>query len=122
MDGMKLIVFGTLGRDPESKYTPAGKMVTTASAAVNIGKGDYKKTEWIKITLWGDSAEAFGRMTQKGTSLYLEGLPKVETWKSKDGEEAKGQINLTVFEWRILKNGRPKEDAEESDNPYEGEQ
>jgi len=31
----KLVIVGNLGRDPEMRYTPAGKAVTSFSVAVN---------------------------------------------------------------------------------------
>lgn len=116
MDGMRLELFGNLGRDPESRYTPQGKMVTTASVAVTLGYGDNKKTEWVKATLWEKNAELFAKLTQKGTMVWLSGTPKVSAWESKSGE-AKSQLEITVREFRVLK-GFAKQD-EESDNPYD---
>lgn len=117
MDGMKLQVFGNLGRDPEAKYTPQGKMVATATIAVTVGYGDHKKTEWIKAVLWEKNAEMFNQMAKKGTSVYLEGTPKISTWLSKEGE-AKGQIELTVREFRILKGGAPKQEVGEDEPEF----
>lgn len=115
MDGMRLELFGNLGRDPESRYTPQGKMVTTVSVAVTLGYGDNKKTEWVKATLWEKNAELFAKLTQKGTMVWLSGTPKVSAWESKSGE-AKSQLEITVKEFRVLKGFAERE---ESDNPYD---
>jgi single-strand DNA-binding protein len=110
-----MIVTGNLGRDPESRYTPKGKMVTTASIAVNSGYGENKETEWIKLTFWEKSAELFAKLAQKGTKVLVSGTPKVEAWVGKD-KEAHAQINLTVREFEILAGFAERED---SDNPYD---
>ena len=118
MDGMRLELFGNLGRDPESRYTPQGKMVTTVSVAVTMGYGDNKKTEWIKATLWEKNAELFHKLTQKGTMVWLSGTPKVSTWNGKDDGEAKAQMEITVREFRILKGFAKKEEADEGEPEF----
>lgn len=117
MDGMRLQIFGNVGKEPESKYTPQGKMVTTASVATTIGYGDNQKTEWVKIVLWEKAAENFKKLATKGTFIYAEGTPKVSTWLSREGE-AQAQIELTVRDFRILKNGAKKEEHSEDEPDF----
>ena len=116
MDGGTYTAFCRLGKDPESKFTPNGTMVTEVTAAVEMGTGEYKRTEWIKLTGWGEKfGELFTGMTQKGTYLWVSGAPKVDAWV-KDGE-AKSQLNVTVKSWKILGGGKPK--GEEESTPYD---
>lgn len=120
MDNTRIEAFVTLGRDPESRYTSAGKMVTSVTAAVDTGSGDYKKTEWYKLTIWGEKfGELFSNMTQKGTYVWVSGVPKLDSWVNKE-DEPQAQININVKDFRILRNGKPRGDEEEGDNPYEG--
>jgi len=56
------IVLGNLGSDPELRYTPQGKAVTTFSVASNRSytKADgqkVKETEWFYCQAWGADAE-----------------------------------------------------------------
>ena len=44
-----VIIVGNLGRDPEMRYTPAGKAVTSFSVAVSDGFGENKKTIWFRV-------------------------------------------------------------------------
>lgn len=121
MDNCFMQVIGNIGRSPENQFTDTGKLFSKATVAVETGWGDRKDTLWIGVTVWGEeSATRFKEFCQKGTKVYLSGTPSVNVWKSKEGE-ARGQINLTVKEFRVLSGGRPKE-TEESDNPYEGSQ
>jgi single-strand DNA-binding protein len=111
-------IFGNVGRDCETKFTPSGKLICTFSIAYSVGYGDKKHTVWTKCVAWEKLGELIEKMVCKGTSLYVRGTPEVKVWKTKEGEPA-GNIEMNVQEFRILKNGKPKEGAEES-TPYDG--
>jgi single-strand DNA-binding protein len=114
---LRLDLIGNLGHDPDAKYTPQGKMVVNASVGVTVGWGDNKRTEWVKLVLWEKSAESFNQIAQKGTTVWVSGTPKLSTWLSKKNE-AQGQMELTVREFKILKGGRPKDGSEpDEDEP-----
>lgn len=120
MDNMKIEAFCTLGRDPERRYTPKGKLVTSVSAAVEVGSGEYKKTEWIGITVWGEKyGNLFNNMVKKGTFVWVSGTPSVNSWEGKDGE-TKTQIDIALKDFRVLRSGKPREAEEET--PYDGEE
>jgi single-strand DNA-binding protein len=58
----KIILVGNLGRDPETRYTPAGHPVTTFSVASNrryTGSDGQPVEEvlWFQIHAWGKLAE-----------------------------------------------------------------
>jgi len=117
MDNMRIEIFGNVGRDPDQSYTPTGTLITKCNAAVEVGSGDYKKTEWVKLTVWGEKyGNLFNGMVQKGTFVWVSGVPSVEAWTGKDGE-LKSQLNITVKDFRILRNGKPR--GEESSHDEE---
>lgn len=117
MDNMRLEIFGNVGKEPEAKYTPTGKMVATASVATSVGYGDNKKTEWVKVVAWGDVAENFKKLVIKGTFLWVSGTPKVTKWNTKEGEAA-AQIELTIRDFRVLKSGAKKEEHSEDEPDF----
>ena len=59
----KAIIVGTLGRDPEVKYTAGGSAVVNVSVATNESWKDkstgenVEKTEWHRIVIFGKLAE-----------------------------------------------------------------
>src|SRR5450759_2312639 len=58
----KLPIIGHLGRDPEIRFTPAGKAVTNFNVAVNNqftgSDGEVvKETFWFRCSAWGKTAE-----------------------------------------------------------------
>jgi len=52
----KVQIIGNLGRDPEMRYTPAGKPVTTFPVAVSRSRKNEsereEKTEWFNVVVW----------------------------------------------------------------------
>ena len=66
----KVILVGNLGADPELKYTPSSRPLCNlriATTEVYKDKSGVKqeKTEWHRVTVWGDTAE--------NCNKYLEG-------------------------------------------------
>ena len=94
----KQIVVGHLGREPELRYTPAGKEVTDFSVAVDqqyggADGGEVKKdTLWFKITAWGATATNCAKYLKKGDLVLVEGRLDYDkktggpvTWAGQDG-------------------------------------
>ena len=74
----KLQIIGNLGREPEMRYTPAGKPVTNFSVAVNrkyTGSDEQpvKETIWFDVSAWGRLAETCNQYLKKGSQVYVEG-------------------------------------------------
>lgn len=87
----KVLLIGNLGADPEMRYTPSGKAVTTFSVAVNRmrrdqGSGEQQKdTQWFNIVAWEQLAEFCSRYLAKGRSVYVEGRLQNRSWDAPDG-------------------------------------
>ena len=87
----KVILLGHLGKDAETRYTPAGTPVTNFSLATNRRwkdqqTGDWKEeTDWHNIVVW--KAENLAPHLQKGKQIYLEGRLQTRSWEDKDGNK-----------------------------------
>ena len=74
----KVIVNGNLGRDPEMKYSEAGKPITrfsmchTRKFTNGAGQKIEKKT-WYNVTVFGNQAEACNTYLKKGRPVLVEG-------------------------------------------------
>ena len=97
-------VLGRAGRDPEMRYTPAGKAVTNLSVAADVGFGDNKKTVWFRVTFWEKLAEVVNQYVTKGDTVYIEGElvpdenggPRI--WTKQDGTpSASFELNAQTF-------------------------
>ena len=87
-----VIIAGRLGRDAELKKTKNETSVASFSVACEIGWGDAKKTEWVKVALFGKRADGLVPYLKKGTAITVSGEGKANAWL-KDGE-AKGEIEI----------------------------
>jgi len=88
----KIMVIGNLGTDPEMRYTPNGKGVTTFRLAVNRvyrTNDDEKReeTEWFTVVAWERLAEQCNQYLAKGRRAYVEGRFRSRTWEGKDGQQ-----------------------------------
>jgi single-strand DNA-binding protein len=84
------MIIGHLGRDPEMRYTPSGKPVTTFTVAVsrtwNSSDGErHSETEWFNIVAWGNLAETCKQYLNKGQQVYIEGRLQTRRWDDKEG-------------------------------------
>lgn len=86
----KVILIGTLGRDPEMRYMPNGDAVCNFSIATDEGYKDKNtgqkvdKTEWHRIVAFRRLAEIMGEYLKKGSKIYVEGKLQTRDWE-KDG-------------------------------------
>lgn len=69
----KIIIIGNLGRDPEMRYTPDGKAVTSFSVATSRKYNDKDETTWFRVSVWGKQAEACNQYLTKGSKVLVEG-------------------------------------------------
>ena len=89
----KAIIVGTLGKDPETRYTASGAAITSISVATSETwkdkqSGDkQEKTEWHNITFFGRLAEVAGEYLKKGSQVYIEGRIQTDKWQDKDGKD-----------------------------------
>ena len=107
----KVQILGHLGRDPEMKYTPSGKAVTTFSVAVNrptrTAEGERgEEAEWIRCVAWEGLAETANQYLRKGSKAYVEGRLQTRSWKDEAGGQARSVTEVVVGEL-ILLDARP---------------
>lgn len=86
----KVMVIGNLGRDPEMRYAPGGKPVTTFSVATSrswvTSDGERREaTEWFNVVTWGNLAEICNQYLRKASRVYVEGHLQTRTWDDPDG-------------------------------------
>jgi single-strand DNA-binding protein len=87
----KVILVGHLGRDAETRYTPAGVAVSQFTLATNrrwkdSQSGEWKdETDWHRIVLWKN--ENLVQYLTKGKQVYIEGSLRTRNWDDKDGQK-----------------------------------
>ena len=87
----KVILVGNLGADPELKYTPSNRplcnlRIATTDVFKDKSGQRQEKTEWHRVTVWGDTAENCNKYLAKGRSVYVEGRLQTRSY-DKDGQK-----------------------------------
>lgn len=88
----KVMIIGNLGRDPEMRYTPSGRPVTTFSVVTsrswNTSDGErHVETEWFNIVAWSNLAEICKQYLTKGQQVYIEGRLQSRQWEDSEGNK-----------------------------------
>jgi single-strand DNA-binding protein len=87
----KVMIIGNIGRDPELRYTPSGKPVTSFSLASSRSwiapDGERREeTEWFNIVAWGNLAEICNQKLAKSQQVYVEGRLQTRSWEDDRGQ------------------------------------
>jgi len=87
----KMTVIGNLGTDPEMRYTPNGRAVTSFRIAVTLSytgaDGERQSdTEWFSVVAWNQLAELCNQYLSKGRKAYVDGRLRSNTWTGQDGQ------------------------------------
>ena len=88
----KVILVGTLGRDPETKTFPNGGSLTQFSIATSESwtdknTGERKEhTEWHRIVASNRLGEIAQQYLKKGSKVYIEGKLKTRQWTDQNGQ------------------------------------
>jgi single-strand DNA-binding protein len=87
----KVMVIGNIGRDPEMRYTPSGKPVTSFSLASSRSwtapDGERREeTEWFNVVTWGNLAEICNQKLFKSQQVYVEGRLQTRSWEDDRGQ------------------------------------
>ena len=114
-DLSKYLFTGRLGNDAVVKTTPNGKKVMEMSVAVNTGYGEYKKTMWIKVNVWGDKVDTLAPMFTKGALVAGCGEPEINTWTDKEGNN-KAELQVRCLNVEIL-SSKKKDEATSVEQP-----
>ncbi len=106
----KVMVIGDVGRDPEMRYTPSGKPVTSFGVASTRSwtnsEGERRQdTEWFNVVAWGGLAETCKQHLHRGHQVYVEGRLQTRSWG--DGKGNKRFRTELVASEMVLLGDRP---------------
>lgn len=112
----KVMIIGHLGRDPEMRYTPSGRPVTTFSLATSrnwtTAEGERRsETEWFNVVAWGSLAEICSKFLKKGQQAYIEGRLQTRKWEDEEGNK-RSATEVVAREMIMLGDRREKDEGE----------
>jgi single-strand DNA-binding protein len=102
----KIMIIGNLGRDPEMRYTPAGKAVANFTVAVGRITRDpsgerAEETEWFRVVAWDRLAETCQEYLKKGAKVYIEGRLQTRKYTDREGVE-RTSVEVVANEMMML--------------------
>jgi len=90
----KVILVGSLGKDPEIRTTQDGKKIANLSVATSESwkdknSGERKeKTEWHRVSIFNEGlAKVAESYLKKGSKVYLEGQIQTRKWVDQQGQD-----------------------------------
>lgn len=121
----KVMIIGRLGRDPEMRYTPSGKPVTTFSVAThrswNTSEGERRTdTEWFNVVAWGSLAEICKEYLSKNRLVYIEGRLQTRHWDDAEGIKHTS-VEIVANEMIMLDERRENDQSPDADSSEEDE-
>lgn len=110
---MNILTFTTrFGQDATTKYTQAGKAVTTVRCPVDAGWGDNKHTSWVTVVIFGERGEKLAPHILKGEPATISGEFKAREFDRQDGSKG---ISIEVLMRDIQLQGGQKSGAQRSE-------
>jgi single-strand DNA-binding protein len=125
----KVMIIGHVGRDPEMRYTPSGRPVTSFSVVTTrtwtSAEGErHEESEWFNVVAWGNLAEICNQYLSKGQQAYVEGRLQTRGWEDEEGKKHY-RTELVASEMIVLGDRRnipaPFPTDESSDEPEDDE-
>ena len=80
-------VTGKLGRDPETRQTKSGKVMTRFSVASSQKKGQDYQTTWVEVLCFDEMADMCFEKLHKGDRVVVNGKMNLDQYEKKDGTQ-----------------------------------
>ena len=116
----RVILIGTLGKDPETKTFANGGSLTQFSIATSESwtdknSGERKEqTEWHNIVLQNRLGEIAQQYLKKGSKVYIEGSLNTRKWTDQNGQERyTTQIKGSQLQMLDSANGNNQQQAQQ---------
>lgn len=92
---LKATIIGNLGNDPEMRYSANSNALLRFNVASNYRvrspEGEWQdKTEWVRVTVFGQRAETLQQYLKKGSRVYVEGRLEARPWTDQQGQVRAG--------------------------------
>ena len=121
----RVTLIGTLGRDPEVRFTAGGSAVANLRVATNESwkdkqTGEKKEaTEWHSVVLFGKLGEIAGEYLKKGRTVYIEGRLQTRKYQDKEGVE-RYSTEIVASDMQMLGGGDGRGDGGRGGEPAWG--
>jgi single-strand DNA-binding protein len=114
---IKLSAIGHLGRDAIVKEVNGKSVINFSIAHTESWKNSegtkFEKTTWVECAYWSDRT-AVAQYLKKGTQVYVEGQPEVDTYTTRD-HQTMAKLKLRVGQIQLLGSAnRPEQTTQQA--------
>lgn len=120
-----VVLAGRLVNDPELRFTPTGRPVTSFRLAANRRYRD-QGGEWqdeslfIDVVTWGDLAQRVAETLRKGRAVVIQGRLRQRSWETEAGQRRSTYEIVALSVMNLERAGvEPEETSEEEPPPME---
>jgi len=108
----KVILIGTLTRDPEMRYTRKGTAIAKICLAMNrTWKGEdgskHDEVTFVDVDCFGKQAETVSQYLKKGRPVLVEGRLKLDQWEDNQTGQKRSRLGVAMESFQFL--GRKSE-------------
>ena len=95
----KVILMGNLTKDPKNSSIMSGSAVCEFSIAINrkytVNGQEKEEVCFVDIVVWGRQADSCGKYLHKGSTVFVEGRLKTDSWEDKEGNK-RSRLRVTA--------------------------
>lgn len=121
----KVILVGSLGKDPDVRSTQSGQKIVNMSVATSESwkdksSGERKeKTEWHRVVIFNEGLGGIAeKYLKKGSKVYLEGQLQTRKWTDQSGtEKYSTEVVLAAFKGELTLLGDPSGGRQQESTP-----
>jgi len=122
---LKAVLIGNLGGDPDMRYSPDGRPFLRFNVASNYRarspEGEWQdKTEWVRVTVFGQQAERLSQYLRKGSRVYVDGRLEARPWTDQQNQVRAG-LEVIANDVQFM-SSRADEERESGGGGYGGGQ
>lgn len=121
----RVVLVGNLTRDPEMRFTPAGKPVTRFGVAVNRSpyvndQGEkVEGVDFLNVVVFGRQAETSHQYLKKGRGVAIDGRLRSRSWETEDGQKRYAvEVNAQNVQFLPRTGGAPGEGGAEPSTDF----
>lgn len=121
----RVILVGNLTRDPELKFTPAGKPLATFGVAVNRipytnDQGErIEGVDFFNVVVYDRQAETTHQYLRKGSGVAIDGKLRYRSWQTDDGQK-RSVVEVVAQNVQFLPRGGESGPAGQPADDYAG--
>jgi single-strand DNA-binding protein len=125
MEINKVMIYGNLTRDPETRQAGQSSVTTFAIASNRKYTTNGEKREeacFVDVEAWGKTGELCAQYLRRGSAAFVEGRLKQETWEDKNGGGKRSKHVLSASSVQFgPKSGNQPDGQTNQQNPSSGQ-